>query len=230
MSNAVQKVERIRGPELAILVKRSEGVPLVEGLKMADEKNLVVASTARLSKALVGSDEWRKISNVFACWTGTMTAYTKPGEKLGEVIEYVDPETKQKWVFRVPREFQKEKNAILVVEHPDYKVEVDGRTLVVHAKAVDLVADFPAKTERWYAADAKHDIPTGKEVAYSQDARYLWRTDSRVGPVARGGFNFDGRYFRQLVGLDDRPSQGFGVAVEAPKGARRSRQVPLNSR
>lgn len=214
MSATIQKVERIRGPGLAILVKRSEGVPFVEGLKRADEKNMVIASSARMSKALVGSNEWKKISDVFTCWTGTMTAYTKPGEKLGATVEYVDTNSGEKWVFPVPKEFQKEKDAILVAEHPDYKVEIDGKNIVVHANVVDLVLKFPAKNGG-YMADAKHGIPTDKEVEYS-NARYLRRIDQRVGPVARGCDydDVDGRSGRRGVLLGDVPSHDFGVAVE----------------
>ncbi|NYZ76960.1 hypothetical protein H0O02_01445 [Candidatus Micrarchaeota archaeon] len=210
-----EKVERIRGPELAVLVKRANSVPFVEGLRMAEEKGLVIASNSRLDKALVGSDEWGSISDVFACWSGTMTAYAKPGEKLGKTVEYVDPKTEERWVFPVPVEYQKEKNAILVAEHPDYKFEVDGKNIVVNATTVDLVAKFPA-SDGWHPTDAKHGIPTKEG---SSGERYLWRIDSRVGPVARG-YDYLGLIYgrRHLVSLLDRPSYGFGVAVEKAPG------------
>lgn len=210
----VKGKERVRGPKLAILVKRANGVPFVEGLRMAEEKGLVIASHARLDKALVGSDEWKSISEVFACWLGTMTAYTKPGEKLGKTIEYVDPETKERWVFHVPKEYQKEKNAVLVAEHPDYKLEVDGKNIVVHAPNVDLIAQFPA-SDGVYPTDAKHGIPTK---AGSSGNRYLWRTDSRVAPVARDLYYGDYYDWRYVV-LNYRPSVSLGVAVEAPEGS-----------
>jgi len=42
----VKRKERVRGPKLAILVKRANGVPFVEGLRMAEEKGRVIASNA----------------------------------------------------------------------------------------------------------------------------------------------------------------------------------------
>jgi hypothetical protein len=204
--------ERVRGPDLAVLVRRSNGVPFEEGLRRANEGNFVIASSARLSKALVGSEEWKGIKGVFACWSGTMTAYVEPGQKLGEQVEYIDPKTKVRWVFAVPEAHQDATNAILVAEHPDYTLEVDGNNRVVHANAVDLVSAFPGK-DGWYLADSKHGIPTGEQVAYSEQVRYLWRIAKRVGPVARGYDDFFDD--RQGVGLDTRPSGGYGVAVEA---------------
>ena len=52
--------ERIRGPNLAVLISFSKGVPFEEGLRRADAENLVVASSKRLIKALVKTQEWRK--------------------------------------------------------------------------------------------------------------------------------------------------------------------------
>ena len=217
----VSTKERIRGPDLAVLVKRLNGVPMEEALAKADEKGLVIASNKRLSKALVGSDEWLGIREVFACWSGTMTAYDKPGKKLGKAIEYTDPETCIRYVFPVPEEHQGKKNVVLVAEHPDFTLETDGKTRVVQAKEVGVVSEFPVASENWYLGDSKYDIPTGNKVDGSDEAaRYLWRIDKRVGLVARGGY--DGFYVNgRDVSLDDGPSSGFGVATEAiERGAR----------
>ena len=219
----VKRKERVRGPKLAILVKRANGVPFVEGLRMAEEKGLVIASHARLDKALNETGEWKSISDVFACWSGTMTGYEKPGKKLGKSIVYTDPETKQRYVFSVPEDYKGAKNAILAVEHPDYTLDKDGKDLVVAVKNIEnisLVENFPT-SDGWYLTDEKHGIPTGDQVDPSNDdARRLWRVDdgSRVGPVARSFdcFVFD---YRRFVYLYDRPSYGLGVAVEAPAGS-----------
>lgn len=215
--------ELIRGPKLAMLVTRPDRVPFVEGLRMANEANRVIASNARLSKALVKSDEWMEMGVFPFCWTGTMTAYAKPDERLGATVEYTDPVTQKKWVFRVPKEYRGEKNAILVAEHPDYKVEMDGRNIVVHAEVIDLVPNFPRKQGCYltHHTNAKHDIPTGKKLDYPSPSaaiwsgrlvypiicRYLERIDLRVGPVLRDNWI--------IVNLAHSPSEGFGMAVEA---------------
>lgn len=210
---------------LAVLVRSIKGIPFVEGLRLTNEKNLVIASNARLTKALVGSNEWKGILEAFPGWTSTMTAHAKPGEKLGAAIEYVDSETKEKWVFPVPKEFQNERNAILVAEHPDYRLESDGKNIVVHATVVDLIPDFPIKTEGWYRGDTKHHIPTGREFFFPQDVvennvirwdifRHLWRMEKRVGPVGRDhSYNSSHAWYDIQLGCP--PSYPQGVAVEA---------------
>ncbi|MBN1170026.1 hypothetical protein JXA56_03300 [Candidatus Micrarchaeota archaeon] len=215
-ATAEKKPERIRGSSLAVLVKYSNNVPFEEGLRKANDQNLVIASSKRLSQALLEFNEWRGIEAALPCWTGTMTGYEAPGKKFGKTIEYVDPKTDYRWVFPVPESYRGKKNAILVAEHPDYTLETDGRNRVVHATSVDLVKQFPTKLEHWYKGDPKHDIPQGKPVSSdNKDARCLWRIKKRVGPVAR---NYKLDYIRsRVVDLSLRPSIGFGVAVEVPK-------------
>lgn len=204
--------ERIRGPNLAVLVTVSNGLGMGAALRRADRAGRVIASNKMLSKALVGSDEWRSIREVFACWTGTMTAYDEPDKKLGKTIEYTNSKTGIRYVFPVPEEHQGKKNIVLVAEHPDFTLETDGKTRVVQAKEVGVVSKFPVASENWYLGDAKYDIPTGKKVSGdNEDARYLLRMEKRVGFVARvwGAL-------RRGVLLSGRPSNRFGVAVEAP--------------
>jgi len=203
----------IRGPKLSVLISRSNGVPFEEGLARADTDNRVIASNKRMSQALVRNQEWRTIIEVFACWTGTITAYTKPGEKLGKAVEYIEPVTKYRWVFPVPEAYRDKKDAIIVAEHPDYSLEIDGKTRIVRAAQVDLIERFPAKNGR-YLGDSKHDIPSGDSVQDDWDTRYLYRMDTRVGPVARG-YNLYYRGDRRSVCLKNRPSVGRGVAVVA---------------
>ncbi len=215
--------ERTRGPNLAVFVKRSEGVPMEEALRRTDEAGLVIAPNIRLSNALIGSDEWRSIRAVFACWNGTMTGYEKPDQKLGKAIEYTDSETGIRYVFPVPQEYQGKKNIVLVAEHPDFTLETDGKTRVVQAKEVGIVSKFPVASENWYLGDSKYDIPTGKKVSGDNAyARYLFRIEKRVGLIARGYDNNCGDYHwydgdRRGVNLDGRPSLGLGVAVKAPR-------------
>ena len=216
VATQVSGTERIRGPNLAILVKRANGVPMEEALAKANETGVVIASNKRLTQALVGSDEWRGIREVFACWGGDMTGYDKPDQKLGKTIEYTDSETGIRYVFPVPEEHVGKKNVVLVAQHPDFTLETDGKTRIVQAKEVGVVSEFPVASENWYLGDPKYDIPTGKKIDGSNDAaRYLWRIEKRVGLVARGGNDYDdGRG----VDLDYAPSGAFGVAIEATEG------------
>lgn len=220
MTVAAQQIsgkERTRGPNLAILVNRSAGVPMEEALVRANDAGVVIASNKRLSQALVGSDEWRGIREVFACWSGTMTGYEKPDQKLGKTIEYVDSETGVRYIFPVPEEHQGKKNVVLITEHPNFTLETDGKTRVVQAKEIGVVSEFPVASENWYLCDAKYDIPTGKKVDGSNEAaRYLWRVEKRVGLVARG-YDWCG-YNRRFVDLNSRPSLALGVAIEAASG------------
>ncbi|MDO8554281.1 MAG: hypothetical protein Q7S22_05715 [Candidatus Micrarchaeota archaeon] len=215
---AVQRTEvrRIRGPNLAVLIPRYAGVPFDKVLPEVDAQGLVKASNKRLDRALVGSEEWRTIADAFPCRSGTITAYVEPGKKLGKQIEYIDPKTKIKWVFTVPDVYRNEGNAILVAEHPDYTLEIDGNNRIVHASAVDLVSEFPGKTG-CYLLDSKHGIPAGDQVHFSNpNARYLWRTAKLVGPIVRGliftfcNFNVDPKQYVVLNGQSD----SFGVVVE----------------
>ncbi len=214
--------QRIRGPALVTFIKRvfvsprddcGVAAPFVEGLARADTEKRVIASIGRLGKALLGSEEWKSLE--FMCWSGTMTAYTKPGRKLGRTIEYRDNRTKERWVFHVPKEYQKEKNAILVAEHPDYTLEMDGKNIVVHATLVDLVLNFP-RSGGSYQADEKHGIPI--EVGLEGDRSLNRISDRRVGPTACG-FIYIGKtdsIETQTINLSSEPSEDFAMVVEAP--------------
>ncbi|NYZ74404.1 ankyrin repeat domain-containing protein [Candidatus Micrarchaeota archaeon] len=208
----------IRGPKLEVFISKKQGATMEEALARADAEKRVIASNKRLSKALVGSDEWRSISEVFPCWTGTMVAYEEPGRAFGRFVEYTDNRTGIRYVFTVPDQFIRVKNGLLVAEHPDFKLEKDGNDLVVRAARVELIERLPAN-EGWYLADPAHGIPFGGEVDNSNpDARYLSRIDKRVGLVARGYDYYDGCDYRRVVYLVNAPSDAFGVAVEAPEG------------
>jgi len=221
----VKKEQRIRGHNLGVLVKRSDGVAFKRALELVEDARGVIASNKRMDKALQ-TDEWRQISKGLLCWTGTMTAYAKQDEAFIGTVEFIDPNTSERWVFRVPKEHQGTRNGILVAEHPDYTVERDGNNLVVHPNegAVSLVQRFP-KEDGWYLTDSEHGIPTGNQVSNSNsDARSLWRVDSRVGPVGRVYGNFIG-YYRHTVFLNDWPSGGSGVVMETSAADARKNKV-----
>ncbi len=227
--------ERIRGPRLAILESSSfpPGLPVEEGLADADRKNRVVASNKRLSKALVGSDEWKSYKQGFPCWAGTVTAYVQPGKTLRggsykistlncRAVTYVT-RSQKRWIFPVPEEHLGKKNAILVSEHPDYTIEIDGRNRIIHATKADLIERFPS-SNGWYLGDPEHDIPVGEKVDHLiQDARFLQRIAKRVGFICRyyderdrGDFDpWEDHNLGPAIYLDVDPIR-ISILVEAP--------------
>ena len=221
--------QRVRGPNLAILVKRANGVPFEQAFDRADREKKVVVSNKRMDSALQ-SNEWQQVREGIWCWTGTMTGYVGPDKAFQEASEptdtikqgsrsiiYTDSETGFRHIFPIPEEHLEVRNGILVTEHPEYKLTVDGNDRIVEPQTVSLVEGFPA-SDGWYLADTVHGIPTGEQVNSSNaDARYLGRVDKRVGPVARD-YDFIGYGGWRVVYLVDRPSGGFGVVVEAASG------------
>lgn len=241
----------IRGPKLEILtpthrVMRYDrgtpfytGIPFDEALRIAEQGRRVIASNARMSKALVKNDEWRRISKRCECWTGTMTAYVKPGERFGAMIEYIDRMTQQRWVFPVPEQFRGIRDAILVTEHPDYTLERDGKNFVVLAKTVDIVENFPAVAEHhiywdvfgdnysnleinirigngWSAVDAKHSIPQARDDQGKEIHLNMTRYESWVGPVSRSNRSFFcGGNDGLDISLTNSPSAYLEVPIEA---------------
>ena len=208
----------IRGPLLEVLVEEANGVSMEEAIALANKEKRIIASNKRLDQALVGSDEWRSIEKVFPCWTGTMTAYEEVGKPFGEIVEYTDDNTGLKYLFEVPQKYKGKKDCILVCEHPDFSLETKGDERIIRAAKIDLIEKFPANVD-WYLVDSKHGIPFGDSVKFSDDTRYLYRIEKRVGPVARG-YGDCGDDNRRNVDIDDWPSGGLGGVVEAPeKGA-----------
>ena len=206
-----------RAQNLEVFIPCSSGATMEGALAMAETEKRVIASNKRLDQALVGSDEWEGIEEVFSCWSGTMTAYEEAGKPFGEVVEYVDSQTKLKYLFPVPQKYKGKTDCILVAEHPNYSLEMDGNNRIIRAAVVDLILRFPAKGG-WYLADSKYGMPFGDHSVVDDsdsNARYLCRIKKRVGPVAR--FYYLGGYdYRRVVGLDYGPSVDLGVAIECP--------------
>ncbi len=196
----------------------AQGLSAVEGIMQAANEGLVVASNLTIDAVLSG-DGRRSIPELFPCWIGTMTGYTKAGAKLGKEVVHTDSQTGERWIFPVPEQFREERNSLLVMEHPDYALVRDGKDILVEPTdiaRVSLVSQFPESSNGWYLVDPQHGIPTGSQ-ADSQNpvSRYLWRlAEGRVGAVARGNSILCNS--RRLVNLYNQPSVGFGVAVETP--------------
>lgn len=208
--------DRIRGPNLALLIKRSNAVPMVDALRRADTARSVMASNTRLSRALL-RDEWRA-DDVLPCWSGTMTAYDRPGKKLGATIEYLDSGTGITYVFPVPQAHRGKINVLLVAEHPDFELENDGRKRrIIRADKVGIVESFPAVSGCWHNSDPTYDLPTGDKVRPDNEAvRLLSRIDKRVGLVARGNWL---REDRRGIYLNYEHSYLCAVAGEAAENS-----------
>ena len=218
-----QEGKWIRGSGLEVLVYHKSGVS-IEALERAAQLGRVIASNKRLDQALVGSEEWESVKEVFQCWSGTMSAYEEVGKPFGEVVEYIDSETKLKYLFPVPQKYRGKKDCILVAEHPDYSLEIKGNERIIRAEKVDLIEKFPAENQKWYLADPKHGIPFGDLVdELDSNARYLWRIEKNVIPVAR--YYYYGDVVRRDVGLVGRPSGGRGVVVESRVSGPESRSA-----
>jgi hypothetical protein len=217
----VQK-DRIRGSNLAVFIPFR--VPMAEALRRADEAGLVIASNKRFSEAIaernpaVIDNSW---PNRGPGWlTGTIAAYEKPGNHFGETIESSDCETGIKVVFPVPKKYRGVKNAILVSNHPDVYFEVQGKTTIVRASAIDIIENFPQEYEGCYLGDSIFDIPTGQKV--SADApgaiKLSRRFEANVTPVIRDYFYRDVPHvcILSFCNLTNPVFPQFRVIVEAP--------------
>ncbi|VVB73474.1 Uncharacterised protein [uncultured archaeon] len=194
-----------------VLVPCSEGVTADELPTLMKTAN--VLTNKQFDHVLVETDIWKSVMEYLPAWSRTMTGYTEPGRRFGSALEYTDSESGLIWTFPVPAEFRKTKNGILVVEN--FGLERKGKRVIIQANEADvcLINNFPNETEQWYKADQTFGIPYGSPIERSDSARYLWRINKRVGPVARG--DYDGYCRGRGVGVDSLPSNRFGVLVEA---------------
>lgn len=210
-------VQRIREPPLEPFIKFSHGMPLVETLRIVNSNNLKIVSNKRHDEMLKNG-KFERLEEVYPCWTGTMYAYEGPNKKLGKEIVYIEPYFWGRYIFPVPEEFRGEKNAILVVEHPNFELVKDRKDVVVLPQAgkVDLVSNFPIENG-WYTTNKKYAIPVGKKKHKSDpESRYLYRlSDAKVGLVVRNCFKDLGINMRKDINLNINPLVAFGVAVEA---------------
>ena len=206
-----------------MLASYDKGVSAFDAIQLAKEKGMRLLSNLELDRMLNESDEWEEYRDALPVWSGTMAAYSKPGEKLGDSIEYADPKSNETWEFIVPSKFQGMKDCALVADK--YRVLRDGKNVVVLAdeKDISVVKNFPAKNG-WYNVDKKTGMPSGNAMDESdKDARYLYRVEQRVGPVGRGS---NGDYDdRRGVGVIQ-PSYCLGVLAvkDSPRGAAAEKQ------
>ncbi|MBN1170299.1 hypothetical protein JXA56_04695 [Candidatus Micrarchaeota archaeon] len=205
---------QIHKRRLSILAESNPGLSADEGIMKANGRK--IASNIDITKSLFSRNHLM-IKDSLPCWTGTMTAYEKPDFAFEKTVEYKDGA--KRWVFRIPEDFIGEKNAIAICEHPDFKLEFDGNSRIVHPLKADIVRNFPAENGS-YKSDPAYDIPIAEKAEFaSEEARYLARTEKRVGLVKRAAL-YDGNSFaiRKNISLDSRPSQRLGIAVHNEEG------------
>ena len=184
----------------------------------------ILASNKTMDRVLPHAEELGLPSALFPCWTGTFIAHEKPGKKLGHWIVHHD---NNGVCYAFPAgSAMGEKDVVLVAEHCDgYTLQQDGHSwFVLDAKKVDVLESFP-ESSGWYVAEPSHGIPIGSQVASENPkARYLYRNDSMVGPIARSLNSFfnnkdDNRKVYAYLSL----LSAFGVVLEetAESAARR---------
>ncbi len=155
------------------------------------------------------------------CWSGDIVAFTEPGKSFKEtsqysstlksyVLEYDEASTGKRWMFPIPQRYEDARDAALLIHHPHYHLEVDGKSRVVHSLAgieerLDAVVglgEFPS-TDGWYFLS--YGVPTGERMNDREQgsdfppcltARRLFRARKIVTPLAVGqeaGVYLDGR-------------------------------------
>jgi hypothetical protein len=211
----VPGIERIRCSNLAMLTPFAKGVPMEEALRRADDAGLVIASNKRIDRALTSSEGWKPIIDAFPIWTGTLVAYEEPDVRFGKTFEWSDYPDRHRYVLDVPEEHQGKKNVVLVAEHPNFTIEQDGMTRIIHAKEAGIVEKVPANTGGWYSGDPVYSIPSGKQVnKHSDAARIIVRGYRGIRLVVRGYSDFQDYIDPYGVSISHRPQDRFGVVVE----------------
>lgn len=222
------------GQSLRIFLGWKSRVTSDEALRLADEAGVVIASNSRLGQILYAVDESgidlrKPIFGGLPCWSGTYAGYVEPGRTFREGGERMSPfgdasrfaivcrdppgGSGRRYIFPIPRIFEDEHDAVLVAEHPHYRIIHDGNDRIVDAPWTDVVRGFPAQNGS-RAQDPKYGIPCGNAGSSDYRARF-WRIGKRVGPVIRADCrtsDFDA----YRVNLADSPSWHFGVVIDCP--------------
>ena len=199
----------------------NKGLTQVKAIATANDKGVRILSNKEFDQRLVLSDTYKSEREVYPAWTGTLVAFKGEGAKLGDVVEYTSKGIT--YILEVPKEYQNEKNAILVVNHGF----IDGKAIIVPSEKgstityeitdksqIALLQNFPT-SDGWYSADSKFGIPIGNEISSdNSDTRYLYKVQNYVGLLARGLSILVSYGDRRYVYADYRSSLRFGVLVD----------------
>ncbi|MFH2105942.1 MAG: hypothetical protein ABII22_01670 [Candidatus Micrarchaeota archaeon] len=128
-------------------------------------------------------------------WTGTMVAFVEPGKTFGEVAEVSsDPFGKMirctnqsngtTWEFFLPPRYKNAKDAILVLEHPNYELAMQGNRRIIlprdrNIAHISLVNGFLDSSGQ--STDSINGLPIDLATGYSYMAR--GSNNKRVGPL-----------------------------------------------
>ena len=232
-----QKIENLKQMAPIVDVKRvfmlskfgnGKGLTQKEAIEQANQIGMRILANNVFDGRYVLSDTWKSEQEVYPAWTGTLVAFKGKGEKLGDVVKYSDSKTISTYLFEVPKEYRKERNAILVVNHGFL---ASGDALIVpnengctvtydisDKSQIALLQNFPS-SDGWHSTDNKFGIPLGNEISGNTDARHLYRGQNYVGLLARGCVL--GSIDRMDVNADVQPSARFGVLIAEPEGIMR---------
>jgi hypothetical protein len=169
---------RTKAPKVAMFGKFNS---MEEALVKAEKAGVTIASSKTLSSLSI-PDYPRLIPNnsinflLRFCDTGTLFAHIQPDTSFREKTEQISSlgnrhyivksRARTRYLFPVPEEHLDGKNLALVVEHPFYRIEKDGRYRIVVADTIDSVAGFPRFGANYFC-DPVHGIPSGDPVPRS---------------------------------------------------------------
>lgn len=197
-------------PKLRVFRRLGEGAPFEDLLADAKKSGFAPAPSKSLSLASRDRGLMLRIKDALPCFCGTMAAYALPGKRLGKEIVVFDDEAQITCVFPVPVEYRREKDAILISEHPFYSIGRNGFERVICASKVDIITKFP-RENGWYHIEETHGIPAGRRLKDVYPV-HLYRTKERVGPITRG---FIDEFSTHLgIGLTSSWTNRFGMIVK----------------
>lgn|GEM_PF-5536102 len=221
-------------------------MPLHEAIQRADDERRVFVSNAKLDRIInpdndriAGKEAWQRISRLSFEWftlthaeshvrsvhafplvsTGTLTAHQAYGEELGKAVEYENGYGII-YVFPVPAGHEKDKNALLVVEHPDYTFRAGGQDrFVVVAKDVDVLQGLPeGYGGGMFIPDPVHGIPIGERYAETPampSMRNMFKSQhAHIGLVVRTVCRQESDNFMVMLFW---PGVDPCIAIEAPE-------------
>jgi len=191
--------------EIEIIRTNSNGVGFEEALQLAEGKTL--ASNATMDAILQNDELRRKYADAFSCWTGTIVVYTASGQPFKKYVKAFG------MVFDIPEEYQGKSDLVLVLKHPDVRIELGTYDMKVLKGKV--VKALPMKEDGWYLVDEETGIPCGAPSSSSDiNARRLYRRDGEdyIGPLVRWGDDFVDD--RRGVNANGRPGGWRGVVLE----------------
>ena len=199
-------------------------VPMAEAIMRAESQGEVMVSNKDID-SIIRDDNLRFTDFPLPFWTGTMVACVEPGKTFREgavmssalkshVIEFFDDKSKEYFLFPVPDRYLDKQDSVLVVNHPDFRLESDAPNWIVRAGVVDMIEKLPAVGTSWHHTDPKYGIPFGADADHSDpDARHITRPSSTVTLVSRVCRNDRVSVSGRCVSLSQAPSNDFGVVV-----------------